>query len=263
VLAHEELALVPGVAESRLPAEVLEHLPDATPGPPWHCRLEGVLWLQRSTRAAVEAIPSWLRSGLGLPITLGALVRYLETPVGPYAEVFAVPRLLRGGAIRTHVPFMAVDSISSLHGGRAHWALPKVLAEFGGFPLERGRPLEATGPGWWIRASPVPRGPAFPVRLPLSGVQLGPDGGTVTFAAPVRGRARLARIEVEVDPGCSLSAWLRSGRHLGLWSTNARLFLGPAHLASRADDTAREQASEPAMSDELNVAESRSEEGTA
>ncbi len=221
---------MPGVVECQLTPEVLEQLPEETQRPPWHCRIEGVLWLQRATPAAAEALPTQLRSRVGFPITLGAFVRYLESPVGPYSEILASPRLIRGGAVRSHVPFIAVDSIPSVHAGRAHWALPKVLAEFKGFPLAPRQPLEATGPGWWVRATAVPRGWTFPITLPLSGAQVRPDGNVAIFRSPVRARARLARVEVEVDPGSSMATWLRTGRHLGLFTTAGRVDLGRARV---------------------------------
>ena len=75
---------------------------------------------------------------------MGAFVHYLDTPVGPYAEVLASPAvLLRGGLLAAaHIPFIAVDSEASVRGGRENWALPKTLARFafaGGRFGRRGR----------------------------------------------------------------------------------------------------------------------------
>ncbi len=93
---------------------------------------------------------------------------------------------------------------------------------------QAGQPVEATGGGWWVRATAVPRGWTFPLMLPISGMQVRPDGRVAVFRAPVRGRARLARVEVDVDPGSSIAAWLRSGRHLGLVVAKGRMRLDPA-----------------------------------
>ena len=79
---------------------------------------------------------------MGTPLlTIGAMLRYEDTPVGRHAEVMAVT-LIRGrrGPI-THCPFIAVDSPASVVGGRANWALAKTLARFEGTPAERAMRL--------------------------------------------------------------------------------------------------------------------------
>jgi hypothetical protein len=64
----------------------------------------------------------------------GALISYADTPVGPYHEVIGMVIVRHGARLLVHVPFIAVDSPTSLVGGRVNWALPKTLADFTGEP---------------------------------------------------------------------------------------------------------------------------------
>ncbi len=226
-LSPDALADLPGAPESALPADVLAQLPATTPAPPWPTRVEATVWWHRAAPDAVRALPEGLRGAAGLRVTVGALIRYLDTPVGPYEEVLAVPVLLRSRGLRVSIPFIAVDSVASVHGGRAHWGLPKALARF-----ERaGAGVTAVGDGWRVQGTPTAWGPPLPVRLPFSGTQL-PGGVARTARSSARGRGRLARVAVEVDsaaagePG-SIAGWLRPGRHPGAVLT-ARLEVGPA-----------------------------------
>lgn len=193
-----------------LPEDVRVALPTATPAPPWPCRVEAVVWWHRATPAARRDLPPGCRTSL--PVTVGAFLRYLDSPVGPYSEVLGAPVLLRGGGlVHVTVPFIAVDSVPSIAGGRAHWALPKVLAAFTG--------TAAQGDGWRASATPAPVGPALPVAARFSTTQ----DGLTTARSTVRGRARLARVEVD---GEGLPPWLLPGRHLGAVLQDARLLVG-------------------------------------
>jgi len=93
--------------------------------------VEGVVWADRA----------W-------PLGVGGMLRYRASPVGPYAEVWATPgiRVGRHGPELT-IPFMAVDSLASLRGGRANWGLPKTLATFNSAPLAARACLEAVTRG--------------------------------------------------------------------------------------------------------------------
>ncbi len=128
--------------------------------PPWATRLQGILWFHRATAAALAQLPPALRSRRRLPLTIGAFVRYLETPVGPYSEVLASPVvLLRAGLPTGHVPFIAVDSRASVQSGRANWALPKTRARFG---WEHADAVRGAGEGWELSALAAQRGPLLP-----------------------------------------------------------------------------------------------------
>jgi hypothetical protein len=125
---------LPGVPESTLSDEVRGRLAAGEGGPPepppWSTRVEAVLWWHRARAVAPEVLSPALRGLPTLPLTVAALVRYLDSPVGSYVEVFASPVLVRRGPVPAiSVPFIAVDSIASVAGGRAGWALPKSLVE--------------------------------------------------------------------------------------------------------------------------------------
>jgi hypothetical protein len=137
------------------------------------------------------------------PVAVGGMLRYPRSPVGPYAEVWATPgiRVGRHGPELT-IPFMAVDSLASLRGGRANWGLPKTLATFS------SAPLVAQGDGWSVRVVVLSVGRRVPLLAVAGLLQRGEDGGELRSRARVRGVGRLARVAVDSD-----THWLRSGRH--------------------------------------------------
>lgn len=205
---------LPCLPESRLPAALAAQLPASTPGPPWDCEVRAVVWLQR----APSPLPSSSRfAGRVRPVTLGAVVDYLSSPVGPYREVFAGP-LLRGTVLPVvHIPFIAVDSLPSVHGGRAHWALPKAVASFTG---DVGSSVTATGEGWSVSVDARARGPRLPLRGPLRSAQ---DERRTTVS--LRGRGRPAWVHVAAE-GLTLGGWLGIGRHPGVVA-EGRMVVGP------------------------------------
>ena len=196
---------LPCLPESRLPPELLDQLPASTPAPPWECRVRAVVWVQR----APSPLPSSFRyAGRVRPVTLGAVVDYLDSPVGPYREVFAGP-LLRGTVLPVvHVPFIAVDSLPSVHGGRVHWSLPKTVAQFAG-DVGSGE-VTATGNDWSVAVEATPRGPRLPLRGPLVNAQT-----EQRAVVSLRGRGRLARVHVAAQ-GLVLAGWLGTGAHPGV-----------------------------------------------
>jgi hypothetical protein len=202
---------VPGAPESQLAAADVARLPASTPDPPWRCRLEAVIWWHRAEAALVADLPPELGARYGRALVLGALVRYLDTPVGPYEEIIGAVQLR---PLTIHIPFIAVDSLASVHGGRAHWALPKALATFS----HTDGQLLAAGTGWRVAAQARPAGP---MAGWLCGRQLDAAGRLQRSTTTVLGRTRLGRVTVQVDsdqagkPG-SIAGWLRSGRHRGL-----------------------------------------------
>lgn len=224
------------VPESVLSDDLAARLPTATPAPPWPCRVEAVVWWHRSTAAARAALPVSLRDRARLPVTVGAFLRYLDSPVGPYSEVLACPLVLRGGMLRTSVAFIAVDSLASVAAGRQHWSLPKVLADFSG-AAGRSAPRSAVGDGWVVTARPRPVGPAVPVAGRFSISQPADDGSPRTARSSLRGLARPALVQVEVESGLAadgpgtLAGWLRPGRHCGLVLEHCRLEVGAAGMA--------------------------------
>lgn len=205
------MPLPPHLPESRLPDELAARLPPSTPPAPWSCRVRAVLWVQRAPSPLPSSSPF---AGRVRGVALGGLVDYLESPVGPYREVL-VGQLLRGTALPVvHVPFIAVDSLPSVHGGREHWQLPKALAAFDG--------TRAEGDGWALTATPRAYGLRFPVRGPL-----GNDQGAGRATIQLRGTARLARVEVSAS-GPAIGPWLGTGTHLGLVAEGRMVVGAPA-----------------------------------
>jgi hypothetical protein len=214
---------VSGVPESALADDDAARLPRESAPAPWDCVIDAVLWFHRAAPGAAEWLPRGLRGRRSLPITVGALISYKDTPVGPYHEVLGSPVVLAEAVPAASVPFIAVDSLASVHGGRANWQLPKTLARFE-WPagMRRGFEIDAEGEGWSVHASVRPRARAFPIAAPLRTRQ-----ADVVFESRVRGRARLASVELETR-GATLPGWLRSGHHPALVLEGARLVVsGP------------------------------------
>jgi acetoacetate decarboxylase len=228
-LATDEIADLVGVPETALPADVATALPASTPGPPWRVRMSALLWRHRAVPAASDALPAGL-SPRRRGVTNAGFVRYLQTPVGPYAEVMAAPVTVRGGLFgMVHVPFMAVDSEPSVHAGRAHWALPKVLATF---TWPHAGDVRAEGDGWWLAARVVHTGMRIPLMARSATVQARPDGRLGTSATRMRGWGRVVTIDVDVDPAASYASWLVPGRHRGVLVTEATMTMGEPRWSS-------------------------------
>lgn len=196
---------LPGLPESVLPERLLASLPASTPPPPWDCRVRAVLWVQRGVVPLPASYP-W--SGRVLPVTVGAVVDYLDSPVGSYREVFAGPLVRRRGRPVLHVPFIAVDSLPSVHGGRAHWGLPKALASFEG---DVGTAqVTAAGDGWSVQVEVGSPGVPLPMHATL-----GNEQALGRAAVVIRGRGRVTRVRVRAC-GPTLADWLGEGTHAGV-----------------------------------------------
>ena len=169
---------LPSVPESRLDAGTRARLAAGEGGPPapppWTTTVSAVLWWHRAAPGAVEHLPEAVRGLPHLPITVGALVRYRDSPVGSYSEVFASPVLLRRGfgLPAVTVPFIAVDSLASVVGGRAGWMLPKTLAR-ALWPSDG--PARVETDDWSVAVSVAPDGPRLPIRGRLPLLQAQPD----------------------------------------------------------------------------------------
>jgi hypothetical protein len=217
-------AETPGVAETTLTQEQIASLPADAPPAPWRARARAVAWWARPdhrARAALsEALPSAPGTNVNPFLTIGAMISYGYTPVGPYSEVLVLVVLRSGARVFTHVPFIAVDSPASVVGGRENWALPKTLAAFEGVPRNQIT-MCAAGTGWSIRVTPRAYGPALPWLLPpiANLVQIGPGGDRVSARLRGRGTARLARVTIETA-AASLADWFPTGRCSGAVSGN-------------------------------------------
>ena len=223
---------IEAVPESALGEADAARLPAESAPAPWATVLDAVVWFHRAAPGAREHLPAPLRGRRSLPVTVGALIRYRETPVGPYHEVLASPVLLASArGPEAVVPFIAVDSIASVHGGRENWALPKTLARFA-WPerLQGGFELDAEGERWSVHATVSARPRPLPLAASLRNRQVRPDGTELTFASAARGRARLASVEIE-SRGPTLPGWLCSGRHPAFVLEGARVEVAAARPA--------------------------------
>lgn len=215
-MTRPELTGVAGVPETAVSEALLATLPPNLAEAPWTCRCDAVLWFGRGGAAARQALPPMLRGGRALAV-IGGMVRYRETPVGPYDEVLGLVGSRSGLTPFGSVAFMSVDSEASLVGGRTNWAMPKTLGAFDG-DIGGGKLVTATGADrtrWRVSVTPKVVGPAVPVRSRGLARQEFPGGRVGTSRLVARGRIRPALVTVEVDSEGPLPTWLRPGRHLG------------------------------------------------
>lgn len=220
----EALVAIAGVPESELAAEVAHTLPASASAPPWRCQVEAVLWFHTSRPGSADALPAALERRPRLPVVVAGILHYTDSPVGSYSEVLGVPALVLGPLPEAHVAFIAVDSTESLVGGRANWALPKVLADFDG-ALFRGGAVTATGSNWMVRARTRCRSPRLPTWMRYSCCQVAGDGHLRHFPVTARGWSRPGAVEVEVSSSGPLATWLVPGRHAG-FSFTGRVSVG-------------------------------------
>jgi hypothetical protein len=188
---------------------------------PWEVALDAVVWFHRAAPAAAAHAP--VAGARALPVTVGALIAYRDTPVGPYHEVLGSPVLLAEWPLpAATIPFIAVDSEPSVQGGRENWALPKTLARFD-WPGTVARAFEADAEGedWSVHATVHVR----PRAIPLAGIVRTRQVAGAAFTTRASGRARLATVDLETR-GATLPAWLRSGRHPALVIQGARGVVG-------------------------------------
>ncbi|WP_405136303.1 acetoacetate decarboxylase family protein [Nocardia sp. NBC_01388] len=210
---------VHGVPETALTAALVEHLPVNAAAAPWNCSAEAVFWLGRGGTPATAALPPLLRGKAHALAVIGGFVRYTETPVGSYDEVLGAVAFRQGLRPRGHVAFMAVDSETSLVGGRTNWAMPKTLASFSG-DLACGTmtATEVVGgaPKWTVGVTAHAFGFALPLRATGTVLQQLHTDDIVAAQLRTRGRVKFALIDTSVDGDGDLPAWLRPGRHLGV-----------------------------------------------
>ena len=187
-----------------------------------------------------SSCPRALRGRRTLPVTVGALIRYRETPVGPYHEVLGSPVLLLGPARPAAcVPFIAVDSLASVHGGRENWQLPKTLARFDWPEQPRGGfELDAEGRGWSVHATVRPRAARFPFAASRATARSRPRarrsrstaaGAAARGSPPWSSRPAARRCRA----GCAPAATPRSCSRAPAWSCAPRSLAegsGTAHV---------------------------------
>jgi len=185
----------------------------------------------RPGSAALTALPEALRETHKPVAVVGGFVRYSNTPVGTYDEVFGIVTSRGPGGrkdIVNTVAFMAVDSPTSLVGGRTNWSMPKTLATFDGAPETAMSATSATDRAWTVKT----RARALPIGISRSMAaavrQAFPDSslGDTTMDSHVKMRPALISVSIESDG--PLAQWLRPGLHSGMVLSNVRMDFTPA-----------------------------------
>ena len=86
----------------------------------------------KGTEFIKQCLPAEMRSLVpGNPIPVVSLIRYTDSPVGPYDELLFVPTVLEKDGTRfSHCTHMFVSENASVMAGRQKWGFPKLLSRF-------------------------------------------------------------------------------------------------------------------------------------
>jgi hypothetical protein len=221
-----------GLPETELPESLVAQLPASVAGAPWHTRCRVATWLHPVGDAALDAFPEAIRPQC-IALVAWALVRYDDTPVGPYSEIAAT--LIPGeGDGYGHIPFIVVDSLTSIVGGRANWLLPKALASFdwsADGKAVTARSDQPAAPSWTISARITPSGEPVAVSIPNHVQQVSTDGVVRRFDGSLTGSMTAASIVVDGHADGPLAALLVPGRHDGSVMTDCEFDVGPLNAA--------------------------------
>lgn len=203
-----------GLAETALPESLLARLPATAPPAPWNVRCLTVTWLHPADDGGTVA---W------------ALVRYEDTPVGPYSEL-AATRLPDDPEGYGTIPFIVVDSLPSIVGGRVNWLLPKALANFTWSPATHSvtaSAVEPAIPAWSATITIQPSGDSSQLAVPNRLEQVTGDGTARRFTGKLTGSFRPARVTVDAQADGPLAGLLHSGSYDGGLMTDCRFAVGP------------------------------------
>lgn len=231
VLPYPVTAAV-GMAETHLPDALVGRLPAQVAPAPWHtkdCRV--TTWMHLLDADALQVYPPEIRPE-SVTLVAWALVEYGDTPVGPYSELAAT--LIAGdGEEYAHIPFIVVDSLPSIVGGRANWLLPKALAGFdwGADKLAVNiRNEQPKAPAWSVHVGITLADDATELTVPNHLQQVSTDGDVRRFDGEISGSVRGAAIDVEASAAGTLGLLLRSGRYDGTMITDCDFRMGALNL---------------------------------
>jgi hypothetical protein len=217
-----------GLPETVLPESLLARLPaaESVARAPWTTRCHVTSWLHPVDAAALETFPAAIRPD-SLEVVAWALVRYDETPVGPYSELAAT--LLPDDGVG-HIPFIVVDSLASIVGGRVNWLLPKALADFGwgeDFSTVTVTPVEPATPAWKVSVIVETFGDASDLTIPSQLRQAATDGTAGRCEGAMAGAMRSATVLVDGFADGPLGALLKPGRHDATSQSDCTFSCGP------------------------------------
>jgi len=217
-----------GLPETDLPDSLLSRLPESVAPAPWNTKCQVVTWHHPADAAAIETFPPAIRPS-GVALVAWALVRYAETPVGPYSEI-AVTVLPDDGDGYGHIPFIVVDSLPSIVGGRVNWMLPKALAGFDWSDGDLSVNIVSEvpeQPEWRISVRCTPEDTAMPATLPSHVRQAGVDGAVGHVDSELVGSLAAAAVVVDGEATGPLGALLRPGGYDGAILRDCEFNVGP------------------------------------
>jgi hypothetical protein len=220
-----------GLPECALPAELAARLPASVAPAPWDVAGSVVSWTQEVDESACALYPDAIRPDR-VALAAWALVRYDDSPVGPYDEIALT--LIGDDGGRGHIPFIAVDSLTSIVGGRANWLLPKVLGAFEWAPDGSGvtvRGEQPDQPEWWLTLSWQATGESAEVSLPNDLQQVSRTGDVAWFDGAIAGEVSPAVVTVEAHATGPLGSVARSGQFDGGVMRPCRMRFGPLRPA--------------------------------
>lgn len=230
--APYDVATAGGLPETVLPPSLVQRLPAAVAPAPWLTKdCQVVSWLHEVDETALELlIPQSVRP-TGATIVAWALVQYGDTPVGPYSEIAATV-LAADPEGYGHIPFIVVDSETSVVGGRANWLLPKALADFEWAPDGLGVTVtarEPAAPAWTISVDleVAASGDSTPLVIPSRVQQASTEGWVGRFEGEMAGQMRSATVTVDGKADGPLASLLIPGRYDGTILTGATFDVGP------------------------------------
>jgi hypothetical protein len=213
------------------------------PHAPWDLGGESIVGLAAGRLRSTSELPGGLHRVPGPSSIVAA--RYDDSPVGPYRELAVGEPARLGARLGLCITTMAVTSVDSRLAGRVNWGFPKEFATLLWLDEGDDRVVRWEERGIVVRATPC--GPPLPVMVPLVALQRRADG-LVTVRGRMRGRGRLARLDVAVptdDPLAGLA-----GKHRGLLVAGMRLVINAARRPVGWSSTLRAplRAPEPALS---------------
>lgn len=214
----------------------------AAPFAPWSLAGESLVALARCSER-LAPVPNGLNAIPGPVLIAG--VCFSESPVGPYLELAIGEPARLGMRVGWCITTMVVDSAESRMGGRLNWGFSK---ELGSLTWRRDGPRIELH---WVERDIVvrgrPAGPPLPGLAPVRMLQRRSDG-PVVVPGQLRGRVRLATVEVQAPEGDPLAPL--GGRHPGVHIAGMRMRVRPARHPVGLASTLRAplRAPEPALS---------------
>jgi hypothetical protein len=213
----------------------------SAPHAPWALVGECVVGVMRRRQLASE-LPAGIHRLPG-PCVVTA-VRYSDSPVGPYLELAVGEPARLGARPGLCITTMVVTTAEARVGGRLNWGFPKEVGSLRWRSLGDEREVVWEDRGIVVRGRPW--GPAPPLLVPMRALQRRGDG-PVVVPGRLRGRAHLARVELEVPDDDALAPL--AGPHRGVLLSGMRFLVDPARLPAGLTSTFRAplRAPEPAL----------------